>query len=88
MFLKLLKVFGSKNWVKVFTDMEKDNLFTQQRFDPKLFSLKKCVNLKKSELTTKQLKIFLTTSMNKTGLPHIYRGKNYVVYLICSSFLK
>ena len=50
--------------------------FTQARFDPKLFYPKKCVNFEKSEFATKQRKIYLTTSMSKTRLPHIYRNKN------------
>ena len=54
---------------------KKDNYFTQARFDPKLFYPKKCVNFDKSEFATKQRKMYLTTSMNKTRLPHIYRGR-------------
>ena len=58
-------------------DMETGNFFfTQARFDPKLFYPKKCVNFVKSEFATKQRKIYLTTSMSKTRLPHIYRNKN------------
>ena len=67
-------------------DMEKDNFLTQARFDPKLFDPKKCVNFDKSEFATKQRKMYLTTSMSKTRLPHIYRGKTYVINFICSSF--
>ena len=66
--------------------MEKDNFFTQARFDPKLFYTKKFANFDKSEFATKQPKMYLTTSMNKTRLPHIYRGKTYVINFICSSF--
>ena len=68
------------------SDMEKDNFLTQARFDPKPFYPKKCVNFDKGEFATKQRKMYLTTSMSKTRLPHIYRGKNYVINFICSSF--
>ena len=60
--------------------------FTQARFYPKLFYLKKCINFHKRELVTKQRKMYLTSSMSKTRLPHTFRGKNYVTNLICSSF--
>ena len=56
--------------------MVKDHFFTQARFDPKLFYLEKCLNFDKSEFATKQRKIYLKTSISKTRLPHIYRGKN------------
>ena len=62
--------------------MEKDNFLAQAKFDPKQFYPKKRVNFNKSEFATKQRKI----CMSKTRLPHIYRGKKYVIYLICSSF--
>ena len=55
--------------------MEEDIFFTRARFDPKLVYQKKWVNFDKSELVTKQRKMYLTTSMSKTRLPHIYRGK-------------
>ena len=45
-----------------------------------------CMNFNKSEFARKQCKMNLTTSMSKTRLPHIYRGKKYVISLICSSF--
>ena len=64
-------------------DMEKNkHKFTQVMFDPKLFYLKKCVNFDKSELAIKQYKMYLTTSMRKTRLPPMYRGKNYVISFI------
>ena len=64
--------------MKAGADMEKDNCFTQAKFQPKLFYPKKCVNCDKSEFATKQRKMYLTTSMSKIRLPPIYRGKNYV----------
>ena len=61
----------------VLPDMEKDIFFlTQTRFYPKLFYQKKWENFDKSEYAT----------MSKTRQPHMYRGKNYVIILISSSF--
>ena len=56
------------------SDVEKDNLFTQAGFEPKLFYLKKWVHCKKSEFATKQHKWIL-----QIGLPHINRVNNYVI---------
>ena len=52
--------------------MEKDNVFTQAKFQPKLYHPKKFVNCNKSEFATKQRKMYLTTSMSKKKLSHIY----------------
>ena len=61
-------------------DMEKRPFFfTPTRFEQKLFYQRKCKNCNKSELVTKQRKLYLTTCMNKIGLPHIYRGNSYVI---------
>ena len=59
--------------------MEKDNFFTPARFEQKLFYPRKCVTCDKSEFTTKQRKMCLTTSMGKIRLQHIYRSNNYVI---------
>ena len=57
--------------------MGKDNFFfTQARFDPKLFYPKNYVNFDKNECIIKQCKMYLTTGISKTRLPHINRGKN------------
>ena len=67
--------------------MEKRQFFLKQaRFDPKIFNPEKCVIFDKSEFATKQRKMYSTTSMSKTRLPHIYIGKKYVNNLISSSF--
>ena len=66
--------------------MEKENFLTQAWFDPKLFYPKNCVNFNKRDISTKQCKMLLTTSISNTRLPHIYKGKNYVISLACSSF--
>ena len=60
---ELLKVQRYKG-----TDMEKYNLFTQARFEPKLFYLKKCAICNKIEFATKQSKMFFTKSMSKIRL--------------------
>ena len=52
---------------------------TLARFELKLVYPRKCVNCDKSEFTTKQRKMYLTTSKSKIRLPHIYRGNNYVI---------
>ena len=59
--------------------MEKYNSFTQAKFQSKLSYPNKCVNCDQSEVATKQRKMYLTTSMSKIRLPHIFRGKNYVI---------
>ena len=65
-------------------DMEEYNLFTQARFEPKLFYPKKCANC--NDFATKQCKMYFTKSMSKIGLPHIYRGNYYVINNKFSSF--
>ena len=47
---------------------------------------KKCKIFDKSEFSPKHCKMYLTTSRNKTRLPHIYRGKKYVIKVISSNF--
>ena len=69
-----------QTWKKTF-------FYTQARFDQNLFYQKKCVNFNNSEFATKQQKMYLKTSMSKTRLLHIYKGKNYVIILICFYFL-
>ena len=68
-------------------DMERHFFFLhKQGLIQHYFTTKKGVNFVKSEFATKQRKMYLTTSMSKTRLSHIYRGKNYVFYFICSPF--
>ena len=45
--------------------MEKDNLYTQPSFKPKLVYPKKCVNCNKSEFATKQNKFILQKVLAK-----------------------
>ena len=59
--------------------MQKDNFSTPATFEQKLFYPRKCTNCDKSEFTTKQHEIYLTTSMSKIRLPHICKGKNYEI---------
>ena len=59
--------------------MEKDNLFTQASFEPKLFNPKKRVICNKSKFATKQRTLYFTKNYEKIRLPHIYRGYNYVI---------
>ena len=67
------------------TDMEKDNLSTQARFEPKKMLPEKVGKLQQKEFATKQSKLFFTKIMIKIGLPHIYRGKNYLINYIFPS---
>ena len=48
----------------------------------------KCVNSDKSEFMTKQRKMYLTTSMSKIRLSHIYNGNNYVIYPLSKAKVK
>ena len=64
----------------------KKTIFTQARFDPKLFYPKKWLNFYKSEFATKQCKMYFSTSRSKTSLPHIYIGKNYVIIFFVPLF--
>ena len=64
----------------------KDFFLHKQGLIKNYFNHKKCVNFDKSEFASKQRKMYLTTRMSKTRLPHIYGGKNYVNILICSYF--
>ena len=61
--------------------MEKDNLLNTARFEKKVFYPRKCVTCDKSEFVTKQREMFLTTSMSKIRLPHIYRSNNDVIII-------
>ena len=65
------------NFPPLYADMEKDH--KKVRFDPKKNHLKKCIDFDKSEFSTKQRNMYLTTNMSKTRLPHIFRGKNYEI---------
>ena len=51
------------------SDMKKFNLFTQAKFEQKLFYPKKCVNCNISEFVTKQRKMYCTKKyeQNKTA---------------------
>ena len=60
-------------------DMEKDNFFTQARVEPNYFTQNRCVNYNKSEFAKQQRKMYLTSTMSKIGLPHNYKGNNYVI---------
>ena len=50
------------------------------------FNWKKCINFDKSEFARKQHKMCLTTNISKPRLPHVNRGKNYVINFVFSSF--
>ena len=69
---------------------KKTIFFYTRQVGSKTILPEKVRNFDKSEFATKQsklyCKVYLTTSMSKTRVPHIYRGKNYVINLICSPF--
>ena len=58
----------------------------EQGLSQNYFTQKSAYIATKSECETKQRKMYLTTSMSKIRLPHVYRGNNYVINLIVSSF--
>ena len=50
--------------VMVVAEVEKDNYFTQTKFESKLFYPKKCVNCDKCEFATKQDNMYFATSIH------------------------
>ena len=63
--------------INIRTDMGKKHFFfIKARLEPKLFYPKKCVKCNKSEFATKQRKMYLTKSMIKIRLLHIYTISN------------
>ena len=60
-------------------DMEKDIFFLTNNVLSTTILPKELINFDKSEFATKQC-------IGKTRLPHIYRGKNYIIHFICYSF--
>ena len=73
-------------WTAQEQTWKKTIFFTPARFEQKLFYPRKCVTCDRSEFATKQHKMWLTTSMSKIRLPHIYRSNNYVIINKKSSF--